>query len=116
MLNKFNRTSKKGFEKEKFLKYKIFTVFIPIKSKYFQAVKSIDKEFCNSKEKEKILSFIKKSKRGIMKGYSSNMSLSLINIAKKFNRDWVFRNANFKFEIPGSYVIKGSNGPENRHS
>ena len=38
------------------------------------------------------------------------MSLSLINIAKKFNRDWVFRNANYQFEIPGSYVIKGSNG------
>lgn len=38
------------------------------------------------------------------------MSLSLVNIAKKYNRDWVFRNANFKFEIPGSYVIKGSNG------
>ena len=38
------------------------------------------------------------------------MSLSLINIAKKFNRDWVFRNANYQFEIPGSYVIKGPNG------
>ena len=38
------------------------------------------------------------------------MSLSLINIAKRYNRDWVFRNANYQFEIPGSYVIKGSNG------
>ena len=38
------------------------------------------------------------------------MSLSLINIAKKFNRDWVFRNANYQFEIPGSYVIQGPNG------
>ena len=38
------------------------------------------------------------------------MSLSLINIAKKFNRDWLFRNVNFHFEIPGSYVIKGPNG------
>ena len=38
------------------------------------------------------------------------MSLSLVNIAKKYNRDWVFRNTNFQFEIPGSYVIKGSNG------
>ena len=38
------------------------------------------------------------------------MSLSLINIAKKYNRDWVFRNANYKFEIPGSYVIHGPNG------
>jgi ABC-type multidrug transport system ATPase subunit len=38
------------------------------------------------------------------------VSLSLVNIAKKYNRDWVFRNTNFQFEIPGSYVIKGSNG------
>ena len=36
-----------------------------------QAIKSIDKEFRNSKEKEKILSFIETSERGIMKGYSS---------------------------------------------
>ena len=38
------------------------------------------------------------------------MSLSLVNIAKKYKRDWVFRNTNFEFQIPGSYVIKGSNG------
>ena len=38
------------------------------------------------------------------------MSLSLINIAKKFNSYWVLRNANYQFEIPGSYVILGSNG------
>ena len=38
------------------------------------------------------------------------MSLSLINIAKKYNRDWVFQNANYKFEIPGTYVIQGPNG------
>lgn len=38
------------------------------------------------------------------------MSLSLINIGKRYSRDWVFRNANCQFEIPGSYVIKGSNG------
>ena len=38
------------------------------------------------------------------------MSLSLINIAKKFNRDWIFRNVNYQFEIPGSYVIQGPNG------
>ena len=35
-----------------------------------QAVKSINKEFSKSKEKEKILSFIETSERGIMKGYS----------------------------------------------
>jgi len=38
------------------------------------------------------------------------VSLSLINIAKKYNRDWVFQNANYKFEIPGTYVIQGPNG------
>ena len=38
------------------------------------------------------------------------MSLSLTNIAKKFKKDWVFRNVNFQFETPGTYVIKGSNG------
>ena len=38
------------------------------------------------------------------------MSLSLINIAKKFKKDWVFRNVSFQFEVPGTYVIKGSNG------
>jgi len=38
------------------------------------------------------------------------VSLSLINIAKKFKKDWIFRNVNYQFEIPGTYVIKGSNG------
>ena len=38
------------------------------------------------------------------------MPLSLLNIAKKFNNDWVFQNVNYQFEIPESYVIKGSNG------
>tara|TARA_Y100001978_G_C23529855_1_gene354412 strand:- start:112 stop:735 length:624 start_codon:yes stop_codon:yes gene_type:complete len=38
------------------------------------------------------------------------VSLSLINIAKKYNRNWVFRNAYYQFEIPGSYVIHGPNG------
>jgi ABC-type multidrug transport system ATPase subunit len=38
------------------------------------------------------------------------VSLSLTNIAKKFKKDWVFRNVNFQFETPGTYVIKGSNG------
>ena len=35
-----------------------------------QALKSIDIEFNTSEEKEKILSFIETSERGIMKGYS----------------------------------------------
>ena len=38
------------------------------------------------------------------------MSLILTNIAKKFKKDWIFRNVNFHFETPGTYVIKGSNG------
>jgi len=38
------------------------------------------------------------------------VSLSLTNIAKKYQKDWIFRNVNFQFEIPGTYVIKGSNG------
>ena len=38
------------------------------------------------------------------------MLLSLSNIAKKFNNDWVFKNINYQFEIPGAYVINGSNG------
>lgn len=38
------------------------------------------------------------------------MSLDLINIAKKFKKDWIFRNVNYQFEIPGTYVIKGANG------
>lgn len=38
------------------------------------------------------------------------MSLKLTNIGKKFKKDWVFRNVNFEFETPGTYVIKGSNG------
>jgi ABC-type multidrug transport system ATPase subunit len=29
---------------------------------------------------------------------------------RNFNRDWVFRNVNYQFEIPGTYVIKGPNG------
>ena len=38
------------------------------------------------------------------------MPLSLLNIAKKFNNDWVFKNINYQFEIPGTYVINGPNG------
>jgi ABC-type multidrug transport system ATPase subunit len=38
------------------------------------------------------------------------VSLQLINIAKKFQKDWVFRNVSYTFQIPGTYVIKGANG------
>ncbi len=38
------------------------------------------------------------------------MSLSLVNIAKKFQKDWIFRNVSYTFQIPGTYVIQGANG------
>ena len=38
------------------------------------------------------------------------MSLQLINIAKKFQKDWIFRNVSYTFQTPGTYVIKGANG------
>jgi len=38
------------------------------------------------------------------------VSLSLVNIAKKFQKDWIFRNVSYTFQIPGTYVIKGANG------
>ena len=38
------------------------------------------------------------------------MPLHLSNIGKKYHKNWVFRNVDFQFSTPGSYVIKGSNG------
>ena len=38
------------------------------------------------------------------------MSLKLINIGKEFNNEWIFKNINYQFEIPGTYVIRGANG------
>ncbi|MDG1850116.1 MAG: ATP-binding cassette domain-containing protein [Flavobacteriales bacterium] len=38
------------------------------------------------------------------------MPLHLTNIAKKYNKNWVFRKVNIQFNTPGTYVIKGSNG------
>lgn len=38
------------------------------------------------------------------------MPLHLTNIGKKYHKNWVFRNVDFQFSTPGSYVIKGSNG------
>tara|TARA_B100000795_G_scaffold126217_1_gene94188 strand:+ start:9233 stop:9856 length:624 start_codon:yes stop_codon:yes gene_type:complete len=38
------------------------------------------------------------------------VSLSLVNIAKKFQKDWIFRNVSYTFQIPGTYVIQGANG------
>ena len=38
------------------------------------------------------------------------MRISLINLGKRYNRDWVFRNLNFEFEAGKHYAITGPNG------
>ena len=38
------------------------------------------------------------------------MNITLTNTGKRFNRDWIFKNLNFKFEQGKSYAITGSNG------
>lgn len=38
------------------------------------------------------------------------MRLVLENTGRHFNRDWIFRNINYKFESPQSYAILGANG------
>ncbi len=38
------------------------------------------------------------------------MSLQLVNISKRFQKDWVFRKVNYTFQIPGTYAIQGANG------
>lgn len=38
------------------------------------------------------------------------MSLKLINIGKKYKKNWVFKNIHLEFNLPGSYVIMGANG------
>ncbi len=38
------------------------------------------------------------------------MRISLINLGKRYNRDWVFRNLNFDFEAGKHYAITGPNG------
>ena len=38
------------------------------------------------------------------------MKISLQNIGKRFNRDWIFRNLTYEFTTPGSYAITGPNG------
>ncbi len=38
------------------------------------------------------------------------MTISLTNTGKRFNRDWIFRHLNFRFESGTSYAITGSNG------
>lgn len=38
------------------------------------------------------------------------MKISLQNVGKRFNREWIFRNLNFQFDAGKSYAITGANG------
>jgi ABC-2 type transport system ATP-binding protein len=38
------------------------------------------------------------------------MNITLKNIGKRFNREWIFRNINYHFESGKKYAITGSNG------
>jgi ABC-type multidrug transport system ATPase subunit len=38
------------------------------------------------------------------------LNITLTNIGKRFNRDWIFKNINLVFEQGKSYAITGSNG------
>lgn len=38
------------------------------------------------------------------------MKITLQNIGKRFNKEWIFRNIDFEFEAAGKYAILGSNG------
>ncbi len=38
------------------------------------------------------------------------MNIKLTNLGKRYNRDWIFRNLNFQFDITKHYAITGPNG------
>jgi ABC-type multidrug transport system ATPase subunit len=38
------------------------------------------------------------------------MNITLENIGRRFNREWIFREINYNFDITGSYAILGPNG------
>ena len=38
------------------------------------------------------------------------MKISLQNLGKRFNREWIFRHFNFQFQETGAYAITGANG------
>ncbi len=38
------------------------------------------------------------------------MRISLTNLGKRYNRDWIFRNLNFQFDFNKQYAITGPNG------
>jgi ABC-type multidrug transport system ATPase subunit len=41
---------------------------------------------------------------------NNNMKISLQNIGRRFNRDWIFRGVDYTFTAGESYAILGSNG------
>ncbi|MEO8764087.1 MAG: ATP-binding cassette domain-containing protein [Ginsengibacter sp.] len=38
------------------------------------------------------------------------MNIKLTNLGKRYNREWIFRNLNFEFDINKQYAITGPNG------
>lgn len=38
------------------------------------------------------------------------MIITLNQVGRRFNQDWIFRNINYTFESPGKYAILGPNG------
>jgi len=38
------------------------------------------------------------------------MTISLNNVGKRYNREWIFRHCNYRFQPGKSYAITGSNG------
>lgn len=42
--------------------------------------------------------------------YCQKMQISLRNIGRRFNREWIFRGINYTFERAGTYAILGANG------
>ncbi|HLX90249.1 MAG TPA: ATP-binding cassette domain-containing protein [Puia sp.] len=38
------------------------------------------------------------------------MKITLTDLGKRFNREWIFRHLNFEFTSPGAYAITGPNG------
>lgn len=38
------------------------------------------------------------------------MKISLQDVGKRYNREWIFRHFNFEFESTGTYAITGANG------
>jgi ABC-type multidrug transport system ATPase subunit len=38
------------------------------------------------------------------------MNITLQNIGRRFNREWIFRGIDYTFENTGSYAVLGANG------